>query len=302
MSHTDGKQEKETSRFSILLGIVGVVLFAVFIVMDVLTPLCFDAAWSAVFMMNIVIGQLTLICIWGTLVEGTFWFRLPWTILLLVVSWGALCYGVSLDTGSISSAEVLGMGLVWFYGFIVSYIPLKLAAWLFGWRISQESILDADNESNRYAIRDIMVGTAILAVALAIGRLLIPGELPAWSTVLDRSRLDEPTVLFALFLFSIISLIVKLPCIWIALAISKEKILGYSLVWVFCSGLMGVVELGILYAAISEPRGSEFYEFIFGLVFGHAAMAVVMIGVLCTLRCFGYRMSRLRRESVASAA
>ena len=76
--------EEHQGRVSVvqIAVFVGVVC-AIFIAMDVLMSACFHDAWSGVFMMNIVIGQLTLICIWGTLVEGTFWVRLPWTILLL---------------------------------------------------------------------------------------------------------------------------------------------------------------------------------------------------------------------------
>ena len=297
MPHINDERQSWISAHVIQLAVFVGVVCAIFIAMDVLMSACFHDAWSGVFMMNIVIGQLTLICIWGTLVEGTFWVRLPWTILLLVISWGALCYGVKLDRGAIDSARVLGMGLVWFYGFVVSYIPLKMAAWLFGWRIEQKAKQDVDTQANRYAIRDMMLGTAILAVALAIGRQFMLGDWPQWSAVLASSGLDDAKSIFALFLFSFISLIVKLPCIWIALAISKEKIPLYSFVWIVCSGLLGIVELVILIAIVGG-MGRLLSEFVFGLVFGHSAMAVIMIGVLCALRQFGYRLSRQRRQPI----
>ena len=97
MPHINDERQSWISAHVIQLAVFVGVVCAIFIAMDVLMSACFHDAWSGVFMMNIVIGQLTLICIWGTLVEGTFWVRLPWTILLLVISWGALCYGVKLD-------------------------------------------------------------------------------------------------------------------------------------------------------------------------------------------------------------
>ena len=154
--------------------------FAGFMVLNVLTPVYFEKAWISVILMNLVIGQLTLICIWGTLVEGTFWIRLPWTIVLLVVSWAALCVGLIVDKGgyaSVNPAEILGIGVVWFYGFAISYVPLKLAALLFGWRITLTKTSDADAASTNHSIRDMMVGTAILAVTMAIGRMLVAGRL-----------------------------------------------------------------------------------------------------------------------------
>ena len=175
--------------------------FTGYIAIDVLTPCYFDDPWPAVFLMIQVVGQLTLICVWGTLVEGTFWFRLPWTLLLLVISWAALCYGFYIENGQISSANILAMGLVWLYGFAISYLPLKIAAWLFRWRIRLVSTETETTVSKNYAVRDIMIGTAILAVTLAIGRRLMPGELPKWQAVLAESGLDAPTNVTAFFDF-----------------------------------------------------------------------------------------------------
>ena len=271
--------------------------FAGYIALDLLTPCCFQEPFPAIFLMILLVGQLTLICVWGTLVEGTFWFRLPWTILLLVISWAALCCGGYLDLGYTSTTRFLAVGLAWLYGFVISYVPIKIAAWAFGWRIRLVTIRD-DEESRQYAIRDIMIGTAILAVTLAIGRNFLPDELPPWSEVLRESGLDNGEVLIAFFLFSVISLIVKLPCIWIALATDEAKLLRQSIIWFFCSGLLGLVEMGLLLMILGDP-GSEGLEFVCALVAGHSAMAASMICVLYGLRRFGYRMSRKQKSTLA---
>jgi len=242
-----------TFRKILLLLFIGTICI-VFLFLDLLTPAAFESrnTFILVLMMNLVVGQLTLICVWGTLVEGTFWIRLPWTILMLVISWAALAGGVRLAKGNIDTAEVLGLGLVWFYAFVISYIPLKLAA------------------------------------------LLLPGELPSWENVLIKSGLDEPGPFTALLIFSVASLIVKLPCIWIALAIPVSRIMRYSISWICIAAVLGLLEMGLLTFFLGSP-GQETVEFVIGLTLGHAVMAGLMIGVLYLLRIFGYRMSRPKR-------
>ena len=183
------------------------------------------------------------------------------------------------------------MGVVWFYGFIISYIPLKSAAWAFGWRIRLDNHERKHDESKRYAIRDIMLGTTILAVTLAIGKQFIPGKLPDWSEVLIESGLSDPSFLTAFLIFSVVSLLVKLPCIWIALAAAETSVLSLSIMWIFCSGVFGLIELGVLILVLGPP-GSELAEVLLALTLGHASMAATMIAVLYGLRRFGYRMCR----------
>ena len=78
-----------------------VLIFVGFLILDVILPLFFeDENFFWVVLLNVVVAQLTLLCIWGTLVEGTFLIRIPWTILLLVISWAALAYGVYLQQGA----------------------------------------------------------------------------------------------------------------------------------------------------------------------------------------------------------
>ena len=288
-----------TFRKILLLLFIGTICI-VFLFLGLLTPAAFESrnTFILVLMMNLVVGQLTLICVWGTLVEGTFWIRLPWTILMLVISWAALAGGVRLAKGNIDTAEVLGLGLVWFYAFVISYIPLKLAAWGFGWRILKEYQEDSSQAKTNYQIRDMMIGTAILAVTLSIGRILLPGDFPSWERVVSKSGLNDYRPLTALFIFSVVSLIVKLPCIWIALAVPRSRILQYSIAWTFSAAILGLLEMGLLVFLLGPP-GPDTTEFVVGLSLGHAVMAVLMIGVLLLLRIFGYRMSRRKRMAAA---
>ncbi len=278
-----------------LLQVIAVI-FVAFLLLDLIMPAAFESrdAFFPILMMNLVMGQLTLICVWGTLVEGTFWIRLPWTILMLVISWAALAQGVYLVHGNTDAAEVLALGLVWFYAFAISYIPLKLAAWGFGWRIIKEGQQGESESKANYQIRDMMIGTAILAAILSIGRMLLPGDLPSWENVVSKSGLNDYRPLTALFFFSVISLIVKLPCIWIALAVPLSSIKRYSLCWIGIAAILGLVEMGLLTFFLGQ-LGPDTLPFMAGLIIGHAVMAAIMIGVLYLLRTFGYQMSRRKR-------
>lgn len=287
--------EPSNSQKRILILVVSLIFLA-FLFFDFLTPPAFESRspFMLVLMMNLVVGQLTLLCVWGTMVEGTFWIRLPWTILMLVVSWAAIASGIYFAKGSVSNAQVLGLGLVWFFAFAVSYIPLKFAAWSFGWRIGREDSPKVLDSKRSYQIRDMMIGTAILAVTLAIGRLLIQGDLPTWTRVIEESGLDHSTPIIGLSVFSIVSLIVKLPCIWIALAVPMDRIKSLSFFWIAISSGLGLVEMGILVMFLGSP-GPDFMEYILGLMIGHAAMASIMIGVLYLMRSFGYEITRYRK-------
>ncbi|MDA7904372.1 hypothetical protein N9B45_01585 [bacterium] len=58
--------------------------------------------------LGIMTAQLTFICVWGTLVRGTFWIRLPWTLLLLVLSWWAFTWGITIENGQPDIDTMLG--------------------------------------------------------------------------------------------------------------------------------------------------------------------------------------------------
>ena len=296
----DGSDDRRLPVKKKLLLLIGVI-FASFLLLDFKLPAAFNNSGEPfvfVFMLNIVVGQLTLICVWGTLVEGTFWIRLPWTILMLVISWAVLARGAYLANGSTDSAEVLGLGLVWFYAFAISYVPLKVAAWGFGWRILKESQKDSLESKTNYQIRDMMIGTAILAVIFAIGRMLLPGDLPSWEEVISSSGLGGRQLLTVMFIFSVVSLIVKLPCIWIALAVPLSKVKRYSICWIAGAAVLGLFEIGLL-TFVLHSSGPDQLEVTIALMLGHASMAAIMIGVLYLLRSFGYRMSRRKRLATA---
>ena len=253
--------------------------------------------------LGVVTAQLTVICVWGTLVRGTFWIRLPWTLLLLVLSWCAFAWGITIENGRPDTDSMLGTAMLWMAGFVTSFVPLKIAALCFRWQIVQDS---ADNQSagrnSSYAIRDMMIGTLLLALTMGIGRAMLADEDISFTRALDASALNEPEPFLAITIYGIVSLFVKLPCIWISLGEKAEKIKSRIGVWViYCFGL-AIVEIGLLIAILGDPGGDS-EELFAGIVISHQVMGAIMLGVCLALRGLGYRLERsLCREAEDGAA
>ena len=265
-----------------------------FLIADLCAAPLFDSAIPALVVLNIVVAQLTLICVWGTLVRGAFWVRLPWTLFLLTVSWGFLCWGLHLSEFlkeypfAIRQPinQMLGLGLLWFYGFLVSFIPLKIAAALFRWQIIHPS---SEKATAQYAIRDMMVGTGLLAASLGLGRLLLPDQSPSWHGVLVASGLGEMEPLFAIIVYSFASLLVKLPCIWIALASPTERLWRHIGLWSPYCLLLTITEYVILVSVLGPGGDGEVF---WGMIIGHQLMGGAVFAVLIGLRRMGYRLER----------
>lgn len=263
-----------------------------FFAADVATPTCFQAPFPAMLALGVVTAQLTVICVWGTLVRGTFWIRLPWTLLLLVVSWCGFAWGITLEKGKPDTEAMLAALVIWMFGFITSFVPLKIAAMFFRWQIVQETDDTADaDQSSRYAIRDIMIGTLLLALTMGIGRAMLQDEYISIRRAVHASGLDEPEPLFVITVYGVISLLVKLPCIWIALGEKAEKIQSRIAPWIGYCFALAILEILLLTAVLGNP-GNETAEVFGGLIISHQLMGAIMLGVCLTLRGLGYRLER----------
>ncbi|MEL6107798.1 MAG: hypothetical protein AAFU85_17370 [Planctomycetota bacterium] len=261
-----------------------------FLVADFLAASSFEDAFPALLIINVLTAQLTLLCVWGTLVHGTFWMRLPWTLLLLLVSWCAIAVGRVWHDSSASFEELLGIGLLWSIGFTVSFIPLKVAALAFDWKIANTP--RRVEELNQFSIRDILVVTFVIALIMGIGRALIPDRLIEPKQILRAVGLNRWEPVFALSLFGVISLMVKLPCIWIALAQKRHRLAASIAIWSGYCFLLTILELVIISALLGLP-GDE-GGFVMGALIGHQVMGGLVLTVCVSLRGLGYRLNRAR--------
>lgn len=263
-----------------------------FFIADVATPIWFDDPLPAMLILGVVTAQLTVICVWGTLVRGTFWIRLPWTLLLLVISWCAFAWGITMRDGRADTALLLGIAVIWMLGFVTSFVPLKIAAMCFRWQIVQESADHHDAKKDfRYAIRDIMIGTLLLAVSMGIGRAMLPYENIHFARALEASGLVNAQACILIAIFGVVSLLVKLPCIWISLGEKADKIISRIGMWsVYCLGL-AIFEIGLLIALLGSP-GNQSADLFAGMILSHQVMGAIILGVCLALRGLGYHLER----------
>ncbi|XZE53723.1 hypothetical protein SH139x_005490 [Planctomycetaceae bacterium SH139] len=286
------------SRLIVLISVCCIGFFVV----DVATPSCFDDPFPAMLVLGVVTAQLTVICVWGTLVRGTFWIRLPWTLLLLVISWCGFAIGIEIKGKGDIAETMLSAAVMWLFGFVVSFVPLKIAAICFRWQIIQESAIARNMVmGSNYAIRDMMIGMLLLALSLGIGRAMLPDEDFSLSRAVRASVLGELEGLIAITIYGIASLLVKLPCIWIALGEKIERIKSRIGVWVVYCFLLAICEFGLLIGVLGDP-GSEAIEFVVGIIFSHQLMGAIMLAVCLSLRGLGYRLERAYADPAVAAA
>jgi hypothetical protein len=248
--------------------------------------------------LGIMTAQLTFICVWGTLVRGTFWIRLPWTLLLLVLSWWAFTWGITIENGQPDIDTMLGGGVLLMFGFVTSFVPLKVAAMCFRWQIVQNFSDDqSEGHNSQYAIRDIMIGTLLLALSMGIGLAMLSDEQISFPRAFAASGLNEPQLLIAITIFGIISLLVKLPCIWISLGEKAEKIISRIGLWVVYCLVLAIVEIGLLIAVFGKP-GADAGELFAGMIVSHQVMGAITLGVCLALRGLGYQLKRSLRKQM----
>jgi hypothetical protein len=270
-----------------------------FFIADLATPICWREPFTAMLSLAVITAQLTVICVWGTLVRGTFLVRLPWTLLLLLISWSGFALGIQFESGSANIDEILSTAFLWLFGFVTSFVPLKIAALCFGWQIIQDSVVDQrKRKDSGYTIRDLMLGTLLLAASLGIGRMMLPYEEIDLIRVIQASFFLDRDAVLVLSIFGVISLLVKLPCIWISLAEKREKIPFKIGIWVFYCFALAILEIVIFNALFGAP-GSDVAELYAGIILGHQVMGAIMLFVCLALRGLGYRMERsFRRQAL----
>ncbi len=266
-----------------------------FFIADILTPICFRTPFLALLCIGVITAQLTVICVWGTLVHGTLLVRLPWTFLLLVLSWCGFVLGIHLYPGTYGPDATIEAAITWIFGFVVSFIPLKIAALCFGWQIVQSRTADPSNRrDSRYSIADMMIGTLLIALSLGIVRAILPVTGINLFEAMRSSLFNQAEGLTVITIFSVVSLLVKLPCIWISLGEQRSKVLSRIGIWiVYCLGL-AIAEIVLLNLLLGAPGGdvSELYA---GIILSHQLMGAVMLLVCLALRGLGYRIERSLR-------
>lgn len=294
MNAVDGVNPEETlgavqkRKHVVLIGLCCVGFF----VFDVLAMTCLRYVFTQMIVWNIAAVQLTVIGAWATMFRGAFWVRLPWTLLLLVTSWCGFVWGITLMDVNPRTESLLGVFIFLVYAFVTTTVPLKLVAWCFRWHIVKETSGYRISNPKRYLrIRDIMVGTFVMAAAMGILRLVLPDKDLSFSRAFSETVLIQIELLIAITIFGAISLLVQLPCIWISLGVKPESLKLWIVAWVVYCFVFALVEIIVFISVFGSPQPGSESVFI-GVIVGHQLGGAVMFSVFLALRRLGYRLER----------
>ncbi len=284
--------------FSLLLLFVAIG----FIVFDVFAPGLWDdtSVPAGTLTLAVVTAQLTMICVWGALVHGSFVVRFPWSLLLLVISFYAFALGVRLCTWQVSQIvrRQFFIGFFWLMGFVVSFVPLKIMAVISGWRVGVVDLPSSSGKSDsQYGTRQMMLGVTFLAVTMGLIRLaFVYQDINVWSLA-SSVVYDLGGVVLALWAFCVVSLLINIPCVWISLAQQRRYMLLSLTGWVVYCLFMTALELVCL-AWISSGfagwRGSDVAWFFIS----HQLMGGLILVCCLVLRGMGYTLQRADRLSM----
>ena len=261
-----------------------------FLIFDVITPYLMPEPFSGMVAIGVVTAQLTVICVWGTLVRGTFWVRFPRTLLLLVFSWAGFSLGIDF-IGDGGPPDRLSAGITWFIGFLITFVPLKAASLWSRWQIVQDNQKGNASCVSTYSIREIMLGIFLLSLSLGIGRAIVPFE--GISQYLSLQY--DPEFWVIIWIYGLVSSLVTIPCIWISLKVDMDKVIRWICLWIIYCLLLSVIEIGVvgLIAPLFIIRPA-----VLGLILGNQLMGAIILGICFALRGLGYKISRPQRKSV----
>lgn len=272
-----------------------------FFIADIATPNFFTDPLPAMLAIGVMTAQLTVICVWGTLVRGTFWIRLPWTFLLLVISWCGFAWGVRISDRGADTEAMLGTAVIWAFGFATSFVPLKIAAVCLRWQIIKDGGGPEETcAGSRYAIRDIMIGTFLLALSMGIGRTILPDGQLDLTRAIAANSLENAGLWVVLVIFGVISMLVKVPCIWISLGVNAEKVISRIGLWVVYCFLLSLLEIMLLLFFLPGVGSGGTAEVFLGMIISNQIMGGSILSVGLLLRGAGYRLTRPRNRQHGS--
>lgn len=277
-----------------MAAIVATVMGA-FLVVDFFAPFVFFRRWKFVgfILLGACISQLNLIAVWAALGPGNIVVRLPWALLLALLSWYAMVLGNrAAGHASFSLREALQLGVVWLVGVVVAQIPLWIASRAFGFRLVQEPphlqhLHETKARGNQFHLRDLLLGMMLLSMALAPLRAVLPGDslngvfnvAPGWFAVLGG--------------LAACNLLITLPCLWGAF-LRAPMLLLFALIWPFYCALLTFLEVALLYGDILVHAETHWDFLLCNL-----SQYVTVTGVLLVFRVIYFRLVRVGRRRPA---
>lgn len=224
---------------------------------------------------------LTVLLVWGA---GPLWLRMAWHWGLVLVAFSAWVFGFLVAlmdqfgrTGFPAEellAAVLGLPLI--------ALACQLAPWLvklyFQWRIELPDQTHETAAAQQLSIRDIFLGTVLVAVTMAAVRVGKPANAEEWIYWTGWGIGSASA--------AGISLLCLVPMVYLTLGVRQAR-------W----GAVGVVAITLSVAAIASgilmwinPGGPSDKEIILMMVSVAAGFTLTLCGTLWIARKYGYRL------------
>ena len=162
--------------------------------------------------------------------------------------------------------------------------PLWLARVCGGWRILHRADLSRQSGARTFGIRDILVATAVVALALSAARLAVP----------DSVSSDDEFLLplaIAVLAAAGISMLTTLP---VVVATLRTRRMWLVLPAALLLDVVIAIGFGVIMSAIEGYPTP--WEVSVGLVFLAGSLFACLAGVLLVVRGFGFRLSWGRRK------
>jgi len=260
-----------------------------FLVFDFIAPafmeLRQERMWLTALLIGVCVGQINLIATWGALGPGNVVVRLPWSILLGVLTWYSMTLGFrAWRPMDLRSHEVFPLGAVLLGGLVVAQVPLWIAGKSFRWRLVdlKDPTIRPTGGPLQFRIWHMLLGMVFVALALGLGRVVLP------SGHLHGLYLEDELVAI-LIAMVVTNLVMTVPCIWGALVKSNPV---PPVVWPAYCALATAVEFGVLCGVLGSP-GPDAGEVFMAFFLLNLSQCATVYFVLRIFRAVGFLLIRV---------
>ena len=246
----------------------------------------FEEPWGMLAMWGVIVGQVNLIATWGALGPGNVVIRLPWSILLGVLTCCALALGLRAWRWGVAGDDFVAlMGPVILGGVVVAQIPLWIAGRCFRWRLInlEDGSGDSQHGPFQFNVRHMILVMFLVALALGSAQLVLPS--PDFAGLYHLG--GESVVILGAIVVT--NLVMTVPCIWGALVKSNPVPL---LAWPVYCAFVTAIEFTALCFLLGPPGADSREVFMAFLLFNVLQCATVYF-VLRLFRAVGFRLVRV---------
>jgi hypothetical protein len=227
-------------------------------------------------------GQTTLAATWSAFGPAPLIWRLPGSVIWIFMLAVGLAINTTINGGP--GGGPLIVGAVLFCQWLLLQIPLWSIKWAFGVELRhvEDAAQGYDPSQRQFGIRQLMTITAIVGVALGIGRLIIPPLI---------AEMQLPSGDLPVFAFLVVAeVVLTLPLVLAAL-LHRFAIGGVLVAVVFVAVVtFGEVPLMQLLSAGPGPQTMDFVAL-------NAVASALILLVLSVVRLSGYSLATIQKTS-----